>query len=622
MKKLGIFTILLLIALAGLTSGCVLNQVNIKYVVFGGGQIVGEQFQTLRRGDDAEEVTAIASEGYEFVCWSDGVETATRRDLHVKKNMEVCAVFNLQYCSFAYRAEFGGNLRGASQQTVLYGHYSEPVTAVPAAGYHFVGWSDGNTKATRTDCGVQSDTELVARFEINTYLVCYQVGEIGGGRIIGETRQLVLYGDPTQKVRAQADPEYEFVGWSDGFRYESRQEYVVTEHVTILAIFRKVRYPVEYRVAVNGGGFVEGETVQSVASGEDAQTVRAVPEENCRFIGWSDGVLTAERTEQSVRQGITVTASFERDVKTFSYEYNGGTAERSPQNVTIERNRLSETEFVIPQKRSLHFGGWYLEPDFLTKAVDESGNYLLGYMGFDAQTDCLYARWQARDDVPTYKILLVMVDEIHATLKSTDGVDVAVDYKMSAIERMVCALMPRQFADCLNDWFDGKVRFEVDVYFTTTPMGKENFSSGDNAGKRTYSLMAYDLPEVAHLLDRYRSIATYFGMNDYQNLLHSVGGLAEKKYAALHIESCWRDQRHLEDMIQDDYNWDYDISGYLHEFTHTIEQGMSVYEFHKAIVYASNHGLRNNKEIIRLYLLNQLEIEGEKVGIPFSYWFS
>jgi hypothetical protein len=68
-----------------------------------------------------------------------------------------------------YAAGANGSLTGAATQVVNYGANSTPVTAVPDAGYHFVGWSDGVATATRVDSGVTSNIDVTASFAINTY---------------------------------------------------------------------------------------------------------------------------------------------------------------------------------------------------------------------------------------------------------------------------------------------------------------------------------------------------------------------------------------------------------------------------------------------------------------------
>lgn len=60
------------------------------------GQDLNDDIQYVLYGDDAITVKATAFEGYEFVCWSDGVETAVRQDLNVTQDLHVYAVFKLK----------------------------------------------------------------------------------------------------------------------------------------------------------------------------------------------------------------------------------------------------------------------------------------------------------------------------------------------------------------------------------------------------------------------------------------------------------------------------------------------------------------------------------------------
>ena len=58
------------------------------------------------------------------------------------------------------------------------------------------------------------------------------------------------------------------------------------------------------------GGSITGTTPQTVASGADGSQVTAVPNAGYRFVRWSDGVMTASRTDTNVTADINVTAIF------------------------------------------------------------------------------------------------------------------------------------------------------------------------------------------------------------------------------------------------------------------------------------------------------------------------
>jgi hypothetical protein len=68
----------------------------LTYTAGANGSIVGPNPQSVEEGDDGLTVTATPDEGYEFVAWSDGVETAARRDMNVQEAITVTATFDLE----------------------------------------------------------------------------------------------------------------------------------------------------------------------------------------------------------------------------------------------------------------------------------------------------------------------------------------------------------------------------------------------------------------------------------------------------------------------------------------------------------------------------------------------
>ena len=59
------------------------------------GEKINSELQYVLLGNDAIGVTAGTFNGYEFVEWSDGVKTATRRDLNITENLHIYAIFKL-----------------------------------------------------------------------------------------------------------------------------------------------------------------------------------------------------------------------------------------------------------------------------------------------------------------------------------------------------------------------------------------------------------------------------------------------------------------------------------------------------------------------------------------------
>ena len=125
-----------------------------------GGFVSGDTIQTVYKGGNGNAVEAVASEGYRFVKWSDGMTSAVRTDADVVGNVFVTAVFEKTTYELLYQAEQGGYIDGNARQEVQFGEYGSLVTAVANEGYEFAGWSDGIESATRTDPKPQNGEEI------------------------------------------------------------------------------------------------------------------------------------------------------------------------------------------------------------------------------------------------------------------------------------------------------------------------------------------------------------------------------------------------------------------------------------------------------------------------------
>ena len=122
----------------------------VTYSASYGGRIEGDTEQSVVAGGDATTVNAVATEGYEFVRWSDGYPEPTRRDREISRTMHITAVFTRQTFTVVFYYPDGTTAR---EETVFYG--SRP-TNVPRAdesnmqlyGYAFSGWDTDYTNVT------------------------------------------------------------------------------------------------------------------------------------------------------------------------------------------------------------------------------------------------------------------------------------------------------------------------------------------------------------------------------------------------------------------------------------------------------------------------------------------
>lgn len=262
-------------------------EIMVEYTTTVGGTIEGEQRQTktVEQGKSASFslVTAVASEGYRFVGWSDGRTERFRVD-SLTENGSFQAIFEkIPMGTISYLATQGGKIQGEATQTLQAGAITSRVTAIADDTYHFVGWSDGKAEPTRFDI-VEGDLEITAIFS-NEVVVEYLATE--GGYIFGLTSQRLTYGQTTQRVMAVASQGYRFVGWSDELVEQYRTD-LAKENKTLTAIFKKY-FTLEASSGNPDKGSVEGPLTQTVDQGEICQTLTAVPKEGYSFICWSDG---------------------------------------------------------------------------------------------------------------------------------------------------------------------------------------------------------------------------------------------------------------------------------------------------------------------------------------------
>ncbi|MGG9970576.1 beta strand repeat-containing protein [Ferruginibacter sp. SUN002] len=120
-------------------------------------------------------------------------------------------------------------------------------------------------------------------------------------------------------------------------------------------VFTPLNYTLTYNAGANGS--ISGTTPQTVNNGANGSTVTAVPNTGYHFTSWSDGVLTAARTDNNITANLTVTASFAINTYTLTYTAgaNGSITGTSPQTVNHGANGSAVT--AVPDA-NYHFVDW------------------------------------------------------------------------------------------------------------------------------------------------------------------------------------------------------------------------------------------------------------------------
>ncbi len=187
--------------------------------------------------------------------------------------------------------------------------YREPVaygdtivlTAVPAEGYHFQAWSDGNRTNSR-EVVIKSDTAFVPTFALNTYTLLV-MNEADTMRIYR-----FLYGDTvTHQILDRIMPTkvgHDFAGW------DVELPLFMPAHDTVI---HAMYIPRVYTVIakINGNvGVVDGEGDYDYGTFAD---LTAVPNRGYHFVSWGDGD-TSRTIQFKVSCDTIVSALFAKDI--------------------------------------------------------------------------------------------------------------------------------------------------------------------------------------------------------------------------------------------------------------------------------------------------------------------
>ena len=333
-----------------------INQYTLSYAAGANGSLTGATLQIVNHGSAGTAVTAVPGTGYHFVQWDDGVMTASRTDTNVTGDIIVTAAFAINQYTLTYSAGANGSISGTTLQTVNYGSDGTAVTAVPGTGYHFVQWSDGVMTATRIDTNVTASMSAGAIFAINQYTLTYLAG--ANGSVSGTTLQTVNHGSAGTAVTAVPGTGYHFMQWDDGVMTATRTDTNVTGDITTTANFAINQYTLLYLAGANGS--LIGTTIQTVNYWANGTAVTAVPDPGYTFVQWDDGPIDNPRTDINVTGDITVSASFDPETYTVTFDAQGGSAP-SPGSNPVTFN-TAYGALATTGKNGYIFAGWWTGP--------------------------------------------------------------------------------------------------------------------------------------------------------------------------------------------------------------------------------------------------------------------
>jgi PKD repeat protein len=191
-------------------------------------------------------ISATPNVNYRFIQWNDG-NTTNPRTITLTQDTIFTAIFDI--IRYELSLSINDTSRGIVSGNGTYAINSiATITAVPKAGYRFVGWSDNNKDSVRT-ITVTHDTVFVALFgKDNMYYVYAAPNNPIMGNVIGSNDYQKSNGQKSPvfkreyaakslaSIEALPNPNHRFVQWNDG-NTDNPREFTVTRDSIFMAIF-------------------------------------------------------------------------------------------------------------------------------------------------------------------------------------------------------------------------------------------------------------------------------------------------------------------------------------------------------------------------------------------------
>ncbi|MGW8185080.1 MAG: InlB B-repeat-containing protein [Candidatus Moraniibacteriota bacterium] len=385
-----------------------MEQFTLVYNPGANGTITGNLNQTVTYGGSGTEVVAVPNTGYHFTQWGDGVMTPARTDTNVTADLNVVASFAINTYTVTFQDWDNTVLK---TETVNHGADATAPANPTRVGYTFTSWDNSYTNVT-------ANLTVTAQYTINTYTVTFQdwdntvlktetvnhgadaTAPANPTRVgytftawdnsytnvtanITITAQYAINthtvtfdknggdteADPTTKTAnfnttidaLPASPVrnlHTFSHWNtqaDGAGNVFDITTLVMDNITVYAIWVAInQYTLIY--TANSNGTILGESPQVVIQGGNGTEVEAIANTGYHFTSWSDGVLTAKRTDLNVTGNISVSASFaqnEEEVLTINPPSDLKAKAISKEEIELSwiDNSDNETDFQLERKK-------------------------------------------------------------------------------------------------------------------------------------------------------------------------------------------------------------------------------------------------------------------------------
>jgi uncharacterized repeat protein (TIGR02543 family) len=250
---------------------------------------------------------AVPAEGYNFVNWSGDLTGSTNpATLVMDSNKTVAAVFAANTYTLQTNATNGSVTRTPDQASFAHGQ-TVTLTAVPATGYSFSGWSGDASGSTATvTITMNADKSVTAGFIANAYTL--SVSASNGSVTVNPSRETYAHGEVVT-LTAVPSVGYSFSSWSGAASGTATSTTVTMDsNKSVTAAFTLNTYTLS---VTSANGTVTKNPSQATYNHGDTVALTAESAEGYRFAGWSGDLTgTSNPATLTMTSNKSVTAHF------------------------------------------------------------------------------------------------------------------------------------------------------------------------------------------------------------------------------------------------------------------------------------------------------------------------
>jgi uncharacterized repeat protein (TIGR02543 family) len=324
---------------------------------FAGGSVAKSPDQPTYLDGASVQLTATAAVGYHFVNWSGDASGSTNPiNVAMDADHNVTANFALDTHTLAVATAGNGTVGKSPDQPAYDFGTVVQLTATPAVGWHFVGWSgDASGSTNPLDVTMDADKNITATFAIDTHTL--SVATVGSGTV-GKSPDQPDY-DFGSVVQLTATPaaNWHFVNWSgDASGSTNPLDVTMNGDKNITATFAIDTHTLS--VATVGSGTVGKSPDQPDYDFGTVVQLTATPAVGWHFVGWSgDASGSTNPLDVTMNGDKSITATFAIDTHTLAVATTGsGAVAKSPNQPDYDFGTV--VQLTATPAANWHFVNW------------------------------------------------------------------------------------------------------------------------------------------------------------------------------------------------------------------------------------------------------------------------